>query len=70
MTIKIMLLITEAEQNAIVNALAFTQLMHDGDAYLDTIVSFPDLVEQALLAFKEDGAANVDRLLTKIATLK
>ncbi len=70
MTFNIHMIITEAEQNAIVNALAFTQLMHDDDAHLDTNVSYPDLLEQASLAFKEDGAANVDRLLTKIATLK
>jgi len=65
MTCNIHMIITEAEQNAIVNALAFTQLMHDSDLHSDA-----DLLEQASLAFKEDGAANVDRLLTKIATLK
>ena len=61
------LIISEAEQNAICNALDFTLMMHNSifNGGIDK-----DALEQASLAFKEDGAANVDLLLTKVATVK
>ena len=60
------LVISEAEQNAICNALHFSLVMHNSifNGGIDA-----DALEQASLAFKEDGAANVDKLLEKVATL-
>lgn len=63
---KVHAILSEREQFAIVNALAFYHEFHSND-YLDE-----DTLEQYKLAFKEDNVPSlfVDNLETKIAKLK
>ena len=63
------LIISEAEQFAIVNALAFYSNIHTCETAMDDESS-----EQWLMAFREDNGGNkpdglIDKLITKVASL-
>jgi len=69
-TTRIHAILTEAEQQAIVNALSFYNEWHATDLPHD-----PDSKEQFLLAFREDNRGRawngpVDQLATRISNLK
>ena len=69
-TTKIHAIITEAEQQAIVNALSFYNDWHATD-----LPSDKESKEQYLLAFREDNRGRawngpIDQLATRIANLK